>query len=260
MARRSDPPAMVVLALRALDKAWRAGTAECAGAVRALGGIDLDLHAGEIVGVLGGAGAGKTTLLLCAAGLARPDAGSVAWFGVPARPGVPRPPGIVFVPERPVHYAALTVQEMLGYHALLHELPMVEHRRRVAESLERSALVAQAGTRIGALGTGERRRLALARALVLQPRLLLLDELLTGLAPGDPGTDALGAALRDVASAGCAVLLTARELAPLRGVASRVIGLREGRLYGAVAPTAAVDPTRRVAEMLGVLARGGARP
>lgn len=72
-----------VLSLRGVGKTYVAGRDGCRGAARALDGVDLDVHAGEIVEVVGARGAGKSTLLLCAAGLVQPDRGSVSWPAAP---------------------------------------------------------------------------------------------------------------------------------------------------------------------------------
>ncbi|MGH7663665.1 MAG: ATP-binding cassette domain-containing protein [Gemmatimonadaceae bacterium] len=88
-----------VLCVRGLRKSYRAGIRGCGATVDALRGVDLDLAAGEMVGLSGPRGSGKSTLLLCAAGLAQADAGSIEWFGCDRIPRVPRG-GVALVTER----------------------------------------------------------------------------------------------------------------------------------------------------------------
>jgi ATPase subunit of ABC transporter with duplicated ATPase domains len=72
---------MLALSISALDKSFRSGTSTCSGRVRVLGGLELAIWPGEIVALCGAPGSGRSTLLRCAAGLLKPDAGAVAWFG-----------------------------------------------------------------------------------------------------------------------------------------------------------------------------------
>src|SRR5689334_1529665 len=88
-------PVATSLSLRGVCNSYQAGIAGCSASVAVLRDVDLDVAPGELVAISSGVGAGKTTLLLCAAGMLRPDRGTVSWFGRVNRAGVsPRPEGI----------------------------------------------------------------------------------------------------------------------------------------------------------------------
>lgn len=153
-----------MLTITALDKTYPNGT-------QALQGIDLAVPAGQILAVVGGSGCGKSTLLRLIAGLDGPSAGEVRVDGVPVdgpHPAV----GVVF--QEPRLFPWLTVAENVGF-GLRHR-PRQERARRVEVELERVGL-AGAGRRLPReLSGGMAQRVALARSLVAEPRILLLDE------------------------------------------------------------------------------------
>jgi len=213
------------LTMRGVAKRYRAGVRGCSVTVDVLRGAALDVAAGEVVGIAGGVAAGKSTLLLCAAGLLRPDAGTVEWFGV-GQQSRTAPPGVVYVADRGAHYGFLTVREAVEYHATLHDSAGRDLSRLVDAALDRVALTRHAGRRVGALDRGALRRLALGQALVRVPRLLLLDETLTEL---DAETRlSLRGAVRALAREGVGVLIAARELDAMSSVADRVLMLERG--------------------------------
>ncbi len=158
------------------------------GKLRVLKNISMHVNAGEIVAIIGANGAGKTTLLSTIAGLIRASAGAIRFQGqeitrLPAHkiPGQ----GCVMVPEGRQVFASLTVQEnlLLGGHALrrhdAHSLPdLLEHQYELFPILrERQAQIA------GTLSGGEQQMLAMGRALMSRPSLVMMDEPSTGLAP-----------------------------------------------------------------------------
>ncbi len=218
------PPAVSV---RGLTKSYHAGITGCSARVEALRGIDLDVHPGECLGLLGPPAAGKSTFLLCLAGMLRPDAGSVAWFGRSADVGG-RPPGIAYVPHRAVHFAFMTVREVLDYHTMLREIPVDDRQGAVDEALESSGLAAAALAPVSALPRSFAPRLCLAQALVGRPRMLLLDETLSGL---DPVTRReLSVVLRALSTSGVTLIIAAPELDVLEPLAHRVAIIVEGRI------------------------------
>lgn len=250
-ARRAHLGGMLnALSLRGVAKRYRAGIRGCSVTVDVLRGVDLDVEAGEVVGVVGGVGAGKSTLLLCAAGLLRPDAGTVEWFGVGRQSSVPPPPGVVYVADRPAHYGFLTVRDAVEYHATLYDAPGGMERGRPGESLERAGLRGLADRRLSTLGRGALRRLVVAQALVRAPRLLLLDETLTELDPDARAS--LRAVMARLADDGVSIVIAAREPGSLAGVVHRVVLLDRGRARGgravAGAEAQSSTPAARVAE------------
>ena len=227
------PSGPVAISARGLRKSYHAGVAGCAARVEAVRDVDLDVAAGEAVGILGPVGAGKSTLLLCLAGLLRLDRGSVSWFGCTADDSG-RPPGIAYVPERGAHYAFMTVREALEYHALLRDTGGDDRATAIEDALEVSGLTAVAGARIGELPWSIGPRLSLAQALIDRPRVLLMDETLSG---ADPQTRRdLGLAINALVAAGMSVVASAESLDALNGLTTRVAVMVDGRITGEIDP------------------------
>lgn len=203
------------LSARRLTKSFARGLARAATHVTALEAVDLDVHRGEIVGVVGGAGAGKTTLLQCLCGLLRADSGAVH-----------RPHGISYVAAVPVFYPFLTPRDVLelsiGRRGRLSLRPDV-----VDWTLSSLELARVERSRIAALPYDALKRIAVAEALVLEPRVMLVDSNAADSVPAfDPVT------LRAIAShaeSGAAIVLAARDAAAVASVATRLILLEGGR-------------------------------
>ena len=136
----------------------------------------VTLHAGEVLAILGPNGAGKSTLLRILAGLERPDAGRVLLRGRPVEPGDGerrRSCAVVF--QRPYLWSG-RVRDNVEYGLRVRGEPPAERRRRADQALEQLGLTGLADAPVDTLSGGEARRVALARALVLEPDCLLLDE------------------------------------------------------------------------------------
>ena len=201
------------------------------GAVEALHGVDLRVEPGEIVALLGANGAGKTTTLRAISGLLRPTAGSIRLggeplAGVPAHEVVAR--GLVQVPEGRRLFATLTVRENLELGAFTRRDPAgVEASRSFVRRLfpvlrERERQLA------GTLSGGEQQMLAVGRALMAAPKVLLLDEPSLGLSPILVRT--ILAALREVNAAGVSVLLVEQNVRAALRLAHRACVLVTGRV------------------------------
>ncbi len=141
-------------------------------AVEAVRGVSLDVRAGEFLSVLGPTGCGKTTLLRLIGGLLAPDEGSVEVLGKPPRPG-PRI-GFVFQSYRLLPWASVAAN--VGFPLAVHGVPAAERRARVDEHLALVGLRGVADAYPAQLSGGMRQRAAIARALVTEPDVLLMDE------------------------------------------------------------------------------------
>ncbi len=142
----------------------------------ALEDISLDVPGGSLVALLGPSGSGKSTLLRVIAGLETPDAGAVTIEGADATRVPPQKRGIGFVFQ---HYAAfkhMTVRENVAFGLRVRRRPRAEVREKVSELLALVGLDGLAGRYPAQLSGGQRQRMALARALAVEPRVLLLDE------------------------------------------------------------------------------------
>ena len=146
-----------------------------------LDGVSLGVAVGEIVALLGPSGSGKSTLLRVVAGLVRPDGGSVVIDGVDvtAVPTHRRAVGMVFQDEQ--LFPHLSVGDNVGYGLKMQRTPADERTRRVSDLLEVVGLPGLGDRDVGDLSGGEAKRVAVARSLAPHPKVLLLDEPLTGL-------------------------------------------------------------------------------
>ncbi|HEX2503950.1 MAG TPA: heme ABC exporter ATP-binding protein CcmA [Miltoncostaeaceae bacterium] len=192
---------------------------------RAVDGVDLRLSAGECLAVLGPNGAGKSTLLKMLATLLRPDAGELAVCGHALPDGARRARAeIGYLGHDPLVYLDLTARQNLELYADLYGLP--DARRRVDDALDRVGLLARSFDLVRTFSRGMAQRLGLARVLLHEPRLLLLDEPYAGL-------DAAGAHLLDAllsdASRDRGVVIVTHEVERGVALAGRLLVLRAGR-------------------------------
>ncbi len=192
------------------------------GAIAALDGVDLQLHAGEVLAVLGANGAGKTTAVSLLLGLLRADAGSVTLFGedprrLPARRRVGAMLQTGGVPE------TLTVAELLALFASYYPDPYPGPEVAALTGIE--SLLKR---RYGKLSGGQQRRVQFALALVGRPRALFLDEPTVGL--DIEARQGFWQVIREQVRGGCAVLLTTHYLEEAEALADRVCVLAQGRV------------------------------
>jgi len=154
------------------------------GALEAVAGIDLEVHAGEIFGFLGPNGAGKSTTISMLCTLLTPTAGvaRVAGIDVMHDPSAVRQRiGLVF--QDPSLDDQLTARENLEFHAFVYSVPSPDRRRRIDEMLEMMQLSDRASSQVKTFSGGMKRRLEIARGMLHQPQILFLDEPTLGLDP-----------------------------------------------------------------------------
>ncbi|RMH81659.1 MAG: ABC transporter ATP-binding protein [Actinomyces sp.] len=202
----------------------------------ALEGLDLTVHRGEVLALLGPNGAGKTTTVRLLDGVLRPDRGSATVLGLdPVSQGreVRRRTGVLT--ENAGLDDRLTARENLEFTARLRGVERREARRRAGEALERFGMAELADRRTVGFSTGQRKRVALARALLHDPELLFLDEPTSGLDPAATRavTDLIGALARE---RGRTVVLATHFLGEAGRVADRMAVLHEGRLHAVGRP------------------------
>ena len=194
---------------------------------RALSRVSLDARAGEIIGLLGPNGAGKSTLLAIVSTLTAPTSGDIRYGGrTPKEIGSALRASIGVLSHDLHLYPELTARENLLFFARLYGVPHAETTS--AAALERAALSDRANDIVQGFSRGMRQRLALERALLHTPRLLLLDEPFTGL--DDASAAALIARLKELRSAGRIVLVATHDLETAEDVLDRAVVLRDGRV------------------------------
>ena len=225
------------------------------GPVRALERVNLRVNEGELIGVVGANGAGKTTLLSTVMGLVRPATGEVTFLGksiVGLAPEAIAALGIALIPEGRHIFGTLTVAEnlLLGlttrqgknsghdYDTVFDRFPILKERQRMSAR---------------SLSGGEQQQLAIARALVSRPRLLLLDEPSLGLAPRV--VELIFQTLEDLRRDGVTILLVEQNARRTLEIADRTYVLRLGRV--AIEDTregfATMNPSRLEDAYLGIV-------
>jgi branched-chain amino acid transport system ATP-binding protein len=227
------------------------------GELQALADVSLRVGAGEIVALVGSNGAGKTTLLRAVAGLVRPRAGRIRWegadlAGLPAHRLVEH--GIALVPEGRRLFGRMTVEENLrlgaftpraardaatSLHAVYETFPRLQERRRQLA---------------GSLSGGEQQMVAIGRALMTRPRLLMLDEPSLGLAPRV--VEAIFGICATIHRRGVAVFLVEQNVRAALALAHRAYLLEHGRIVGEGPAAALLEAPAVRRAYLGPLAGG----
>jgi ABC-type multidrug transport system ATPase subunit len=202
------------------------GLAKDYGAIHAVVGLDLDVRRGEIYAFLGPNGAGKTTTIRMLLGLVRPTSGEATILGTRLTAGDNHVFARVgYLVETATAYPNLTVRENLDLQRRLTRAP----RAAVGEAMELLGLSGSANRQAGQLSLGNKQRLALARALLHRPDLLILDEPANGLDPA--GIIEVRELLRRLAKErGVTVFLSSHILAEVAQLADRIGIIHEGRL------------------------------
>ena len=196
----------------------------------AVDNLNLEVRSGEFYALLGPNGAGKTTLLRMVAGLLQPDAGTVAVFGVDARRDpVAAKRVIAWVSDEPMVYDRLTPFEYLQFVAGLWQVPSDVAEARARELLDWLGLAPHANERCGGFSKGMLQKVALAGTLVHDPRLIILDEPLTGLDAGS-ARQVKDVLLGKVHNDGVTVIMTTHILEVAERMAERIGVIAQGRL------------------------------
>jgi len=213
-----------------------------------LNGLDLAIHAGEIFGLIGHNGAGKTTTFKLLLGLLRPSHGTVTFCGAPLHPAARR--AIGFLPEQPYFYDHLTVDETLDFYARLYGLRGAARQRRVAEVLEQVQLTAKRRASLRTLSKGMLQRLGIAQAIVNRPRLVILDEPMSGLDPA--GRFHMRELIHTLRRDGATVIFSSHVLPDTEALCDRVGILAQGRLQDVVTLRRDADPEAYIMTVRGV--------
>jgi ABC-2 type transport system ATP-binding protein len=197
---------------------------------RALDRLTFDVEAGEVVGFLGPNGAGKTTTLKLLMQLVYPTSGRGEILGRPIG-DVETKRYIGYLPENPFFYDHLTAEELLVYFAQLFGYPNAESRARAGRLLDEVGIGAERRLQLRKYSKGMLQRVGIAQALVNEPRLVILDEPMSGLDPlGRRDVRALILRLRD---RGCTVFFSSHVLSDAEALCNRVAILAKGRLVAA---------------------------
>lgn len=199
------------------------------GSKTVLCGLDFEVHQGEFVALLGPNGAGKTTLLRIIASLSRPTLGTVqvAGYQLPAQAAAVRA-RLGVVTHLPLLYGDLTADENLRFYGRMYGV--IELNPRIEEVLEMIGLVARRHDLVRTFSRGMQQRLAIGRAILHDPEVMLFDEPHTGL--DQDACDMLDGLLRDVAGRGRTVIMTSHDLARIEDLATRFDVLSRGVIAG----------------------------
>ena len=208
-----------------------------------LRGLDFQVEAGEFVALLGPNGAGKTTFLRILASLSRPAMGEVriAGYQLPVQASAVRS-RLGVVSHLPLLYGDLTAEENLHFYGLMYAVPELE--RRIDEVLEMVGLAPRRRDLVRTFSRGMQQRLAIGRAVLHDPEVMLFDEPHTGL--DQEASAMLDGVLREVAARGRTVVMTSHDLARAADLASRFDVLSHGKITASVQRTD-MDPNHLLA-------------
>jgi ABC-type lipoprotein export system ATPase subunit len=222
---RRDPTGPVLVAAAGVRKTYRRGPEE----VHALDGVDFELHSGEVVGLVGPSGSGKTTLLNLLCGWEHPDAGEIRWAGDGRVPPERRPwADLAILPQSLGLVEELSVRENVQLPVRLARGGTNGAAARVYELIGALGLERLANRTPMEISLGEQQRSALARALVLSPRLLLADEP-TGHQDAQWGRGVFGV-IREAAASGTCCLVATHNREAMRFV-DRLLSMKDGRVH-----------------------------
>jgi ABC-2 type transport system ATP-binding protein len=214
---------------------------------RALHPLDLDVEEGETFGLIGPNGAGKTTTLKLLMALIFPSAGEARILGMPLDdPRMKQQIG--YTPEQPYFYDYLTGRELLDFIGQLFGLSAKERARRSGELLEKVGMSAAADVPLRKYSKGMTQRIAIAQALVSRPRLVFLDEPMSGLDP--IGRREMSLLIRELRDSGITVFFCSHILSDVEQLCDRVAILNKGRLVASGPLSSILDVSVRSLEAI----------
>lgn len=210
--------------------------------------VSLSVRPGEIHALLGENGAGKSTLVKMIYGIMQPDAGEIRWNGTPvvvSNPKAARKLGIGMVFQHFSLFEAMTVLEniALGMDSKIHARDL---ERKIAEVMTQYGLKLDPHRTVSTLSVGERQRIEIVRALLLNPSLLIMDEPTSVLTPQE--VEQLFVVLRQLASEGCSILYISHKLHEIKALCDTATILRGGKLVDTCDPK--VETSRSMAEKM----------
>jgi len=224
---------------------------------RSLDNLSLRVEDGEIFGFLGPNGAGKTTTLKLLMGLIFPTAGTARIRGK-SIDDVDMHREIGFLPEQPYFYDYLTARELLDYYARFFGFASADRRERVARFLERVGLTAAADIQLRKFSKGMLQRSGIAQAILHDPKVVFLDEPMSGLDP--IGRREVRDIILDLKNQGCTVFFSTHILSDAEMLCDRVAVLVDGKLQGVGAPGEIVSMDVAAMEILFELKEGRVLP
>ena len=239
---QTDPADGVLLRARGLTKTF--------GDVAAVDGIDVDVRRGEAFGFLGPNGAGKSSTMKMIGCVSPATSGELSIFGLDPRTDGPEIRArLGVVPQKDTLDEELTVEENLWIYGRYFGLPRAEVRRRTVELLEFAQLSDRARDRVEPLSGGMKRRLTIARSLINEPRILLLDEPTTGLDP--QARHILWDRLFRLKRQGVTLILTTHYMDEAEQLCDRLVVMDHGRIVAEGSPRQLIDEhsTREVLEL-----------
>jgi ABC-2 type transport system ATP-binding protein len=230
---------------------WRPGKR------RSLDNLNLQVEEGEVFGFLGPNGAGKTTTLKLLMGLIFPTAGTARVLGH-SIDDIRMHRDIGYLPEQPYFYDYLTARELLDYYARFSGYEAKERRERVARFLERVGLTGAANTQLRKFSKGMLQRAGIAQAIIHDPKVIFLDEPMSGLDP--VGRREVRDIIQDLKHQGRTVFFSTHILSDAEMLCDRVAVLVGGKLQGVGAPSDLVSVEVQGMEILFEARAGSALP
>ncbi len=238
--------------------------------VQALKALDLQVHRGEIFGLLGPNGSGKTTSIKLLLGLLFPTEGEARIFNEPTT-NVSKNERIGYLPEETYLYKFLNAEETLHFYGRLFKMPASKRKQKVGQLIDLVGLSAAKHRQLREYSKGMQRRIGLAQALINDPELILLDEPTSGLDP--IGTAEIKELIRELREQGKTIVLSGHLLADMQDICDRIAILHRGELkeLGKVSDLLTVQdvtqirarnlPPAALEEIRGIVARhGGGEP